>query len=548
MALTRRRFVSGSLSSAAGLGFGWPVFLVRQSFAQPDTAPRMRLEEFVKDPKRVAGLKRAVQVMKDRDPSDPRSWFFQAAVHSVRPDWVEEAKRRDPKVAQVDQARFWNQCPHYGQESANFLLWHRAYVYYFERVLRDAAEDPTLSLPYWNYTDEAQRTFPAVFADDDSDPVTRRPRNPLFDARREAAFMAGLYKLTPDAVAVPDAKDFFGASEAEGFAGGVGDRDRNTKGLIEQAPHDLLHFAIGGSVGFGTSADPGSISGRTNGLMASVPTAAFDPIFWVHHCNIDRLWSVWDCLADRVWGAVPSQSWFAEKPWWFYDVDGSVQNLERAFYLTHGKLGIHFESDSSTCKPLSSNPPVGILASRSTGTAAASSEIASLRPPQEIGRAEVKLKLSAKVPTTRSVSFTPAPVFGAKSLLEALTVAPPSVRRGVALELDGIQVEFAPSVRYDVYVNLPSGQTPRRSAPNYVGTLALFGIEPSLGAQPVHGAVTQRFDVTKAARSKGFDPKTLRVTVVPVPLLEPREGASQLLRDGGVAIRAIRVVVTEVRQ
>ncbi|HKO08858.1 MAG TPA: tyrosinase family protein, partial [Alphaproteobacteria bacterium] len=28
--------------------------------------------------------------------------------------------------------------------------------------------------------------------------------------------------------------------------------------------------------------------------MASVPWAANDPIFWMHHCNIDRLWASWN--------------------------------------------------------------------------------------------------------------------------------------------------------------------------------------------------------------------------------------------------------------
>ena len=27
--------------------------------------------------------------------------------------------------------------------------------------------------------------------------------------------------------------------------------------------------------------------------MGSLGTAAWDPIFWSHHCNIDRLWYLW---------------------------------------------------------------------------------------------------------------------------------------------------------------------------------------------------------------------------------------------------------------
>jgi len=37
----------------------------------------------------------------------------------------------------------------------------------------------------------------------------------------------------------------------------------------------------------------GSVHGRVGGNMGSVPYAGFDPIFWLHHANVDRLWAVW---------------------------------------------------------------------------------------------------------------------------------------------------------------------------------------------------------------------------------------------------------------
>jgi len=42
----------------------------------------------------------------------------------------------------------WATCVHSppGQQ-LNFFGWHRIYLYYFERVLRWAAQDPTLTLP-----------------------------------------------------------------------------------------------------------------------------------------------------------------------------------------------------------------------------------------------------------------------------------------------------------------------------------------------------------------------------------------------------------------
>ena len=48
-------------------------------------------------------------------------------------------------------------------------------------------------------------------------------------------------------------------------------------GPLEQTPHGAVHVAVGGSGGF----------------MSAFDTAALDPIFWLHHCNLDRLWERW---------------------------------------------------------------------------------------------------------------------------------------------------------------------------------------------------------------------------------------------------------------
>jgi len=56
------------------------------------------------------------------------------------------------------------------------------------------------------------------------------------------------------------------------FSGGPG-------GLEEI--HDNIHGWTGG------------ISGGVGGDMGVVATAAYDPIFWSHHCMIDRIWYIW---------------------------------------------------------------------------------------------------------------------------------------------------------------------------------------------------------------------------------------------------------------
>jgi tyrosinase len=50
-------------------------------------------------------------------------------------------------------------------------------------------------------------------------------------------------------------------------------------GVLEVSPHGGVHVAVGG-------------------WMSSFDTAARDPIFWLHHANIDRLWEAWLALGD----------------------------------------------------------------------------------------------------------------------------------------------------------------------------------------------------------------------------------------------------------
>ena len=132
--------------------------------AAPAGPVRQSLAAFSADPGKAAALRRGVAAMKALPGSDHRSWFFQAAVHAYSDALFEAELKRDPKLKSIDGDKYWNKCPHFGQCSADFVIWHRAYLHFFERTLRAAAGDPSLALPYWNYGDPEQRTFPAIYA------------------------------------------------------------------------------------------------------------------------------------------------------------------------------------------------------------------------------------------------------------------------------------------------------------------------------------------------------------------------------------------------
>jgi tyrosinase len=180
----------------------------------------------------------------------------------------------------------WNQCAHHDRY---FLVWHRAYLVWFETMIQSVIGDPAWALPYWDYSDPERpetRELPWEFRVDHRTVNGVKVANPLFvdDTERPGH---------PDADAVDIAKAmterfFFRDAPKTGF-GGV-DGPLRTGGYLEQQPHDMVHDAIGGE-------PPPS---TRPGLMGVVEISSRDPIFWLHHANIDRLWEVWRNLAGSV--------------------------------------------------------------------------------------------------------------------------------------------------------------------------------------------------------------------------------------------------------
>ena len=138
-----------------------------------------------------------------------------------------------------------NFCPH---RSPYFLAWHRGLLYRFEENLRIVSGIPDMVLPYWDYYTQPQ--IPPEFLDTAS-PQWRKER-------------------TGDDVTAALSLDPF-ADDVINFQRGSGNAFE-TK--LENAPHNPVHNLIGGA-------------------MADIVISPRDPLFWVHHANIDRLWLAW---------------------------------------------------------------------------------------------------------------------------------------------------------------------------------------------------------------------------------------------------------------
>jgi hypothetical protein len=418
----------------------------------------MKFQDFVKDPKRLDALNKAIGVMKSRSTAVNtsadyrRSWEYWSAMHGfygpkaqagLLQDAINDAPASKktffnglhdltyPATPAGLAAKVWDKCEH---GTLEFLTWHRMFLFYFEKTLQASAGDPSLHLPYWDYTDPTQIQLPAQFA---QPTLPGGKPNPLFDQRRRSQTV----KLDPNTTNVDNLlkKTTFDSFSEE----------------LEQQPHGSTHCAVG--------------PGCPYPLMGDVPVAGTDPIFWLHHANIDRIFECW----LKLGGAVPDD--LKTLPHSFLDGTGSLVTK------TYATLPIDYAYDHATnC----GRKPTHIFKARIEGV----EQVTSLAQVQGF---QIKgLKSAAKLPKLKAMPVTQ----------EAVTLS------GTELVLSDITVAGPPGVLYNVYLST-TGPNPRKQ---YVATISFFGMNH-------HGkrrTLNRNIDVTEALTAlKGTAKETPDVQV-----------------------------------
>lgn len=378
---------------------------------------------------------RAVAAMQARAPADPTSWQFQASIHG------------DP----TSTSHRFNQCKH---GSWNFLAWHRLYLYYFERIVRaavvEAGGPATWALPYWNYEDGGDAAkLPRSF---------RHPTdasNPLYVAKRRATYNAGvalLDKFTSSKSALATVA-FTNAHGATSFGGGRADdmlMIASEPGVLEMSPHDVIHVRIGGHTG----------------LMNNLALAARDPIFWLHHANIDRLWTRWLALGHGR--ANPGGKWLHRR-FSYFDENGTEVHNTAADALDTEML--HYRYGDESALPAHSH--------------AAAAD----RTPELVGSSAAPVSL-----TGAAAAVHVAVDARARDSFAAQLAGGESPR--IYLNLDDVRSESSPGTVYGVYVNVPDGAEPDDA--HYAGLASFFGIGPADAARREHG-YRLSYDITDLA-------------------------------------------------
>jgi tyrosinase len=298
--LNRRGFLAGG---AATIGAG---ALSSGALAQNAKFRSWEITDPAMPPRVLASYKVGISKMLSLPPTDPHNWYRNALVHLF-------------------------DCPH---GNWWFLVWHRAYLGWLELTLRDLSGDHEFALPYWDWT-KTSRVPPALF-DGVLDPnngayigtfdsfkshfepviaalyasFSQSQRNEL--SKRPYPFSTpadfwqilpqvffnqpsarGLTATNPDLdattrvtvalstirAALQSATFAGGPNESAGFqsAKTANHHAGTTKGILEGQPHDNVHGAMGGGGG---------------AFMVSLYSSV-DPIFFLHHANLDRLWDVW---------------------------------------------------------------------------------------------------------------------------------------------------------------------------------------------------------------------------------------------------------------
>ena len=84
------------------------------------------------------------------------------------------------------------------------------------------------------------------------------------------------------------------------FSNDVADSSSTRCSNSLEAIHNTIHTNVGG---------PG---GSINGHMFYLATASFDPVFWLHHMNVDRIFALWQAINPNSYGGsqtAPHSTW-----------------------------------------------------------------------------------------------------------------------------------------------------------------------------------------------------------------------------------------------
>jgi tyrosinase len=397
----------------------------------------------------VETFRDAVDQMKRKPASDKTGWAGLASIHGSNPN-------------------AYHFCPH---GNWYFLPWHRAYITMYERFIRQLMKNNDFALPFWDWT--SNPVMPAVFTEAK---LKNGKPNALFvddnDFGQTWKRTWPAKKAMPANIVGPTVlREILASADYEEFGTSRPQGQNNTnpswvlkrtgaQGVLEGTAHNNVHNNIGGWM-------PSASSPR-------------DPIFFMHHCNIDRIWAVWNSLGN---GNSPEALWrdmkFTNN---FLNTDGSSWSPKVTDLFDPEKLGYTYGLSA----PVASASPTPHLTALRTKLATVHATPAGgtaegierfTAAPTEVGTATAPLAVSVNVnPALMAAVLKRAPVpSGAEFTNFAAAQEQRASGPRVLAFVRDVAVTEAQDTEYQVYIDTgePNAQL-SPSDPSYVGSFGVF--------------------------------------------------------------------------
>jgi tyrosinase len=458
-----------------GAGYFATQLLGIQAFAQPTKPLRRSVSELQPNDPNLQALREGVRQLKAKPAGDKFNWINLSSIHGT--------------------SAGFNLCTH---GNWYFLPWHRAYLLMYERAIRDVTGFKEFALPYWDWTRNPQ--LPTAF--------TQPAPNPLFEPRD----MTATDTLPPENVGQPVLDSVLGDSPFEKFGTtrpeGQNSLDQSwlkkrngDQGTLESNPHNNVHGLVGG-------------------VMASSRSAR-DPIFFMHHCNIDRIWALWrtagnDDTTDTLWRDMQFKDHF-------FNPDGSVWSPKVSELQDYEALGYTYglpQAQTLSSTVISLNKKLTELIAAPSGQAvndvktfqASNTGVAAANDPLA-----VPVKVSSAL-VAAAARREPGQGSGTELLNFSFARERAASKTRAYAFIRDIDLKNEQNSQYRVFIDCDylSQATPIGDK-HYVGTFGFFGDHAGHQDTKPSVAVDLTAALEKLYGSVAEAPDTLKVQILPVP-------------------------------
>ncbi|CAB4276005.1 unnamed protein product [Prunus armeniaca] len=440
-------------------------------FKLPDNGPlrtRLAAQNVAKDPVYLAKYKKAIALMRALPDDDPRSFAQQAKVHCSYCDGgYPQVEYSDLEI----QVHFcWL-----------FYPFHRWYLYFFEKIMGELIGDPTFALPFWNWDAPAGMYIPEIFTDTTSS---------LYDQYRNAAHQppklldlnyGGTDDDVDDTTRIKEnlttmyQQMVSKATSHRLFYGepySAGDDANPGAGNIESIPHNNIHLWTGDTT-------------QTNGEdMGAFYSAGRDPLFYAHHSNVDRMWSIYK---SKLGGTDIEKKDYLDTEFLFYDEKKNLVRVKVRDSLDTTKLGYVY--DNKVEIPWLTYKPTARKSSNKRKATVSSADLTTKFP------ATLTDTISVEVARTSTTKRTSAQK---KAQDEVLVIS-------------GIKYAGNEAVKFDVYVNDDAESLAGKDKSEFAGS---FIQVPHKGNKDI--TTTLRLSITKLLEELDAETdSSVVVTLVP---------------------------------